>query len=137
MHELAAALYGLGSGTALAARPDARRPGDDVERARRGSGLAIRLDERALPVRPEVAAACEILGIDPLYAANEGKLVAIVGADDADLALSLLRAQPLGAEAAIVGEVAEAPAGMVVLDTAFGGCRIVGMLVGDPLPRIC
>jgi hydrogenase expression/formation protein HypE len=88
-------------------------------------------------VRPEVAAACEILGIDSLYAANEGKLVAMVAPEFADEALRLLQAHPLGRDAAIVGEVAAEPAALVVLDTAFGGSRIVGMLVGDPLPRIC
>jgi hydrogenase expression/formation protein HypE len=95
------------------------------------------LDEKALPVREQVAAACEILGIDPLYVANEGKLIAVVAAGRADEALTLLRAHPLGAEACIVGEVESEPAGLVLLQTAFGGSRVVDMLVGDPLPRIC
>jgi hydrogenase expression/formation protein HypE len=99
--------------------------------------VAIVLDERSLPVRPEVVGACEILGIDPLYVANEGKLVAIVAPDDADEALANLRSHRLGADAAIVGEVRPDPAGMVLLETAFGGSRVVDMLVGDPLPRIC
>lgn len=103
----------------------------------RAAGCAVRLDEAALPVRPEVAGACELLGLDPLYVANEGKFVAVVAAEDAEAALACLRADPLGADAAIVGTVAEDPAGMVVLDTAFGGSRVVDMLVGDPLPRIC
>jgi hydrogenase expression/formation protein HypE len=101
------------------------------------AGAAIVLDEAALPVRPEVAGACEILGIDPLYVANEGKLVAVVAPESADLALAALRAHPLGVEAAIVGEVRREPDGLVLLDTAFGGTRVVDMLVGDPLPRIC
>jgi hydrogenase expression/formation protein HypE len=101
------------------------------------AGLAVVLDEDALPVRPAVAAACELLGIDPLYVANEGKLVAVVAPEAADGALAALRGLPLGAEAAIVGEIRRDPAGLVLLDTALGGSRIVDMLVGDPLPRIC
>jgi hydrogenase expression/formation protein HypE len=95
------------------------------------------LDEAALPVRPAVAAAREILGIDPLYVANEGKLVAIVAPEAADEALARLRAHPLGAEAVLLGEVRDEPVGFVVLETTLGGTRIVDMLVGDPLPRIC
>jgi hydrogenase expression/formation protein HypE len=96
------------------------------------TGLAVRLDERAIPVRAEVVGAAEILGIDPLYVANEGKLVAVVAPDAADEAL-----ERLGGDAAIVGELAADPPGLVLLDTALGGSRIVDMLVGDPLPRIC
>ena len=103
----------------------------------RDAGPGVVLDEAAIPVRPTVAGACEILGIDPLYVANEGKVLAVVAADAADEALALLRDHPLGAEAAIVGTVRAEPAGLVVLNTAFGGSRIVDMLVGDPLPRIC
>jgi hydrogenase expression/formation protein HypE len=95
------------------------------------------LEEAALPVRPPVAAACEILGIDPLYVANEGKLVAVVAPEAADEALALLRGHRLGRDAVLLGEVHEDPAGMVVLATVLGGRRIVDMLVGDPLPRIC
>jgi hydrogenase expression/formation protein HypE len=96
------------------------------------AGLAVRLDEEAIPVRPEVAGAAEILGIDPLYVANEGKLVAVVAAEAADEAC-----RRLGGDAAIVGELAADPPGLVLLETALGGSRIVDMLVGDPLPRIC
>jgi hydrogenase expression/formation protein HypE len=99
--------------------------------------LSIVIDEAGLPVRPEVNGACEILGIDPLYVANEGKLAAIVAPESADAALSALRAHPLGADAALIGEVREDPPGMVLLETAFGGSRVVDMLAGDPLPRIC
>jgi hydrogenase expression/formation protein HypE len=99
--------------------------------------LAIAVDEQALPVKPEVTAACEILGIDPLYVANEGKLVAVVAREAADAALTALRSHPLGRDAAVVGEVQATPEGLVLLDTAFGGSRVVEMLVGDPLPRIC
>jgi hydrogenase expression/formation protein HypE len=99
--------------------------------------MAVVLDETALPVRAEVVGACEILGIDPLYVANEGKLVAVVDADSADAALATLRAHPLGRDAALVGEVRAEPPGLVLLETAFGGSRVVDTLVGDPLPRIC
>jgi hydrogenase expression/formation protein HypE len=101
------------------------------------SETGIVLHESAIPVRAEVAGACEILGIDPLYVANEGKLVAVVAPDAAEGALAALRSHELGADAAIVGEVAGEPPGMVVLETAFGGSRVVDMLAGDPLPRIC
>jgi hydrogenase expression/formation protein HypE len=99
--------------------------------------VAIRLDEEALPLRREVVGACEILGIDPLYVANEGKLVAVVAPEDANAALAALRSHPLGREATLAGEVQAQPEGLVLLDTAFGGSRVVDMLVGDPLPRIC
>ena len=99
--------------------------------------VGIVIDEASLPVRPEVNGACEILGIDPLYVANEGKLMAIVAPDAAAAALAALASNDLGADARIVGHVREEQAGMVVLDTAFGGRRVVDMLVGDPLPRIC
>ncbi len=99
--------------------------------------LGIVLDETAVPLRAEVVGACEILGIDPLYVANEGKLAAIVAPEAAEQALATLRSHPLGAAAAIVGEVTAQPAGLVLLRTTFGGSRVVDMLVGDPLPRIC
>ena len=99
--------------------------------------VAIVIDEEALPVRPEVNGACEILGLDPLYVANEGKLAAIVAADAADAALAALRSHPLGRDAAIVADVREDPPGLVLLETVFGGSRVVDMLAGDPLPRIC
>ena len=103
----------------------------------RDSDLAVVLDEDALPVAPAVAGACDLLGIDPLYVANEGKMVAVVPPDEADAALDALRAHRLGAQAAIIGEIRAEPEGVVVLRTGFGGTRIVDMLVGDPLPRIC
>jgi hydrogenase expression/formation protein HypE len=101
------------------------------------AGVAISVKEDAVPVRDEVRGACEILGIDPLYVACEGRLVAFVAPHAAETALRAMQAHPLGAGSAIVGMVKEAPAGMVLLETQFGGTRIVDMLVGDPLPRIC
>jgi hydrogenase expression/formation protein HypE len=101
------------------------------------SGVAIALEGTAIPVPVPVAAACEVLGLDPLYVANEGVLVAIVAADAAGSALKALRAHPTGADAVQIGEVKEGPAGMVTLRTGLGGSRVVDMLPGDQLPRIC
>jgi len=103
----------------------------------RAAQVAVVLEEAALPLDPVVGGACDLLGIDPLYVANEGKLVAVVGPEDTDAALAALRAHPLGSRATRIGEVRGDPPGIVVLRTAFGGTRIVDMLVGDPLPRIC
>ena len=88
-------------------------------------------------MRTEVRGAAELLGIDPMYVACEGRLVAIVDGGQADRALAALRAHPLGEQAAVIGQVTEDPPGIVLLKTAFGGTRIVNLLVGDPLPRIC
>ncbi|HEV7209854.1 MAG TPA: hydrogenase expression/formation protein HypE [Mycobacteriales bacterium] len=99
--------------------------------------VGVVLEESRVPVRPEVAGAGEILGIDPLYVANEGKLVAFVAAEQADAALAAMQALPAGCDAAIVGEVREEPRGRVLGRTTFGGHRLIDMLVGDPLPRIC
>ena len=101
------------------------------------AAVGVALDEAAIPVRPAVTAACELLGIDPLYVANEGRLVAVVPAGEVDAALGSLRAHPCGREAAVIGKIVADPPGMVTLATAFGGTRIVDLLVGDPLPRIC
>jgi hydrogenase expression/formation protein HypE len=101
------------------------------------SGVGMRLDEASIPVRPEVRGACEILGLDPLYVANEGKLVAVVPGDAADRLLKAMRAHPLGTNAAIIGEVVADPIGMVVMRSLVGGTRVVTMLAGEQLPRIC
>jgi hydrogenase expression/formation protein HypE len=101
------------------------------------SQVAVVLDESAVPVRPVVNGASELLGIDPLYVACEGRLVAVVAPERADAALAALRAHPLGEGAAVIGAIRDDPPGLVLLRTAFGGTRIVDLLVGDPLPRIC
>ncbi|CAN5556127.1 hydrogenase expression/formation protein HypE [soil metagenome] len=103
----------------------------------RDSGYGVALWEERLPIRDVVNGACEILGIDPLYVANEGKLLAVVAPESADAALEALRNIEGGEEAQIIGEVREEPARMVVMHTGFGGTRMIDMLVGDPLPRIC
>ena len=99
--------------------------------------VAIAIDEERVPVHQAVRGACEILGLDPLHIANEGKLIAIVPPEAAAAALAALRGHPLGADAAVIGEVLAEPAGMVLLRTGIGGSRVLDMLVGDPLPRIC
>ncbi|MDT5092676.1 MAG: hydrogenase expression/formation protein HypE [Mycobacterium sp.] len=99
--------------------------------------FALILDEASLPVQPQVLGACDMLGIDPLYVANEGKFLAIVPAQEAEAAVSALKAHPQGTDATVVGEIVPEPHGIVALRTSFGGSRIVDMLVGDPLPRIC
>ena len=99
--------------------------------------VAVVLSESALPIRRPVGGACDMLGIDPLYVANEGKFVAVVPAEQAQAALAAMKAHPLGADAAIIGRIAAEPERIVLLETSFGGSRIVDMLVGDPLPRIC
>ena len=101
------------------------------------SNVCMRINESALPIREEVRGMCEILGLDPLYLANEGKLVAIVPAQSADIVLHTMRAHHAGTHSAIIGEVTETPAATVILTTRFGGQRIVDMLVGEQLPRIC
>jgi hydrogenase expression/formation protein HypE len=103
----------------------------------RDSGYGVALWEENLPIRDVVHGACEILGIDPLYVANEGKLLAVVAQEQADAALGALRNTEGGEEASIIGEVRGEPARMVVMHTQFGGTRMIDMLVGDPLPRIC
>ncbi|HXE54334.1 MAG TPA: hydrogenase expression/formation protein HypE [Tepidisphaeraceae bacterium] len=101
------------------------------------SRVGVRLAESAIPLRPEVKAACEILGLDVLYVANEGKLVAAVPPEEAERCLAVMRKHPLGQNAAIVGEVVEDHPGMVVLKSLVGGERVVTLLAGEQLPRIC
>jgi hydrogenase expression/formation protein HypE len=103
----------------------------------RDSGYGVALWEENIPIRDVVHGACEILGIDPLYVANEGKLLAVVAPESADAALETLRNIDGGEEASILGEIREEPERMVVMYTLFGGTRMIDMLVGDPLPRIC
>ena len=90
-----------------------------------------------MPIRDTVRGACELLGLDPLHIANEGQFLAVVSAELAESALRALRAAPGGEEAVMIGEIRERPAGAVLVTTLYGGSRLVDMLVGDPLPRIC
>jgi hydrogenase expression/formation protein HypE len=137
VHELAASLLELGGAVRWLRDPTRGGLATALNELAQEAGLAVALDEESLPLRRAVIGACEILGIDPLYVANEGKLVAVVAPEAAEDALARLRAHELGVEAALIGEIRAEPEGLVVLDTAFGGGRIVDMLVGDPLPRIC
>ncbi len=101
------------------------------------ANVGIRLDERSLPINEEVQGACEILGLDPLYVANEGKLLAVVPPGELDAVLAAMRAHPLGAKAAVIGEVVDDHPGLVTMKTRIGGTRVVDMLSGEQLPRIC
>ena len=101
------------------------------------AGVGIEIDERFIPVREEVKGACEMLGLDPLYVANEGKLIAIVATDAADCVLAAMRSHPLGAQARMIGTVTAAHPRLVTMRTTVGPSRIVDMLAGDQLPRIC
>jgi len=103
----------------------------------KSANVGMVLDENALPVRPEVAAACELLGMDPLFVANEGKLIAVVPAEDAEALLETMRRHPLGKDAAIIGHVVDAHPGIVVAKTGIGGTRVITMQIGEQLPRIC
>jgi hydrogenase expression/formation protein HypE len=103
----------------------------------RDSGHGIVLFEEKIPVRDSVRGACELLGLDPLHIANEGQFLAIVSTEQSESALQALRATPGGEEAEMIGEIREQPAGAVLVTTLYGGTRLVDMLVGDPLPRIC
>jgi hydrogenase expression/formation protein HypE len=139
-----AALHGL-IDAMLAVVPDLRTLRDPtrgglattLNEIARQSGVGMMLDEGALPVHGEVAAACELLGLDPLYVANEGKLVAICPAASADRLLAAMRAHPLGREAALIGQVVADPRGFVEMRTRLGGRRTVDWLTGEQLPRIC
>jgi hydrogenase expression/formation protein HypE len=103
----------------------------------RAADVGVVVAEDAIPVRGEVRGACELLGIDPMYVACEGRLVAVVPGEFAEAAVEVMRNDPLGTQAAVIGSVVADQPGIVRLKTAFGGTRIVDLLVGDPLPRIC
>ncbi len=138
LHTLVAALIeAVGDGVHCLKDPTRGGVATSLNEMAIASEVAIALDERMIPVRPGVRGACEILGLDPLTIANEGKLLAVVSSDAADAALAAMRAHPLGQAATIIGEVLADPPAMVFLRTGIGGTRVLDMLVGDPLPRIC
>ena len=103
----------------------------------RAAKVGMHLDETKIPVQPDVAAACELLGLDPLYVANEGKLVCLCDAEDADRLLAVMQEHPLGRDAAIIGHVNDDPACLIEMETDIGGLRVVDWLSGEQLPRIC
>jgi hydrogenase expression/formation protein HypE len=127
------------AGPSLRCLRDATRGGvaSVLNELARASSVAMVVRERDVPVQPAVAGAAELLGIDPMYVANEGKLVAFVAPEAAEAALAALRAVPGCEQAVEIGEVKTEPPGMVLVETAFGGKRVMDQLVGDPLPRIC
>jgi hydrogenase expression/formation protein HypE len=137
LHELVAEM--LATGAELRCLRDPTRGGlaTTLNEIARQSGVGMMLDEAAIPVNPPVAAACEFLGLDPLYVANEGKLVAIVAAEDAERLLAAMRAHPRGAGAARIGAVTADDHHFVQMTTCMGGRRIVDWLTGEQLPRIC
>jgi hydrogenase expression/formation protein HypE len=126
-----------GSGLRFMRDPTRGGVGTVLNELARDSGYGVALWEENLPIRDVVNGACEILGIDPLYVANEGKLLAVIAPEAADSALKALRGVEGGEEAAVIGEIREEPSRMVLMHTRFGGARMIDMLVGDPLPRIC
>jgi hydrogenase expression/formation protein HypE len=138
LHRLTAALaQGIGPG--LHAMRDPTRGGvaTTLCEIAASAGVAMTIEESAIPLHPQVRVACDLLGLDPLYLANEGKLLALVDEIEAENALKIIRQFPEGHEAAIIGEVCESPAGRVEMRTMAGGRRLVNPLSGEPLPRIC
>ncbi len=140
-----AALHGLVADMVAAVGPSLRLMRDPtrgglaatLNEVAQQSGVGIMLDERAIPVREEVAAACELLGLDPLTVANEGKLIAVVAPAAAEDLVTAMRAHPLGQNAAVIGDVIDDAQHFVQMTTSFGGGRIVDWLTGEQLPRIC
>jgi hydrogenase expression/formation protein HypE len=138
LHKLTASLLAAaGAGVHVLRDPTRGGLASALNEIARASRAGVRLEETAIPVAEPVRGACEILGLDPLYVANEGKLVAIVARESAERALAALRAHPLGREAAAIGEVTADHPGKVFLRSRIGGTRVVDMLSGEQLPRIC
>jgi hydrogenase expression/formation protein HypE len=137
LHDLVAAMLDAVPGIRCLRDPTRGGLASTLNELAQQSGVGMQLREQAIPVRAEVAAACELLGLDPLNVANEGKLIAICPADQAKPLLAAMRAHPKGRDAAIIGEVFDDPHHFVQMETAFGGNRIVDWLAGEQLPRIC
>ncbi len=137
LHTLIAQVLGTGADIRCLRDPTRGGLASALNEIANQSGVGMMLNEQAIPIRPVVAAACEFLGLDPLYVANEGKLIVICAASDASLVLTAMQAHPLGVEASVIGEVISDAHHFIQLNTAFGGRRIVDWLSGEPLPRIC
>ncbi len=137
LHTLVAAMIDAVPGIAVLRDPTRGGLAATLNEIARGAHVGMHLDETAIPVKPEVAAACELLGLDPLYVANEGKLVCLCDAGDADTLLAVMKTHPLGRDAAIIGKVVKDDAGLVEMETDIGGLRVVDWLSGEQLPRIC
>jgi hydrogenase expression/formation protein HypE len=137
LNGLVDAILAAGPGTRTLRDPTRGGAATSLNEFARASRVGIKLDESAVKVRPDVAGACEILGIDPLYVANEGKLIAVVPADEADAVLAAMQSHEQGREAAVIGRVVADHPGLVAMKTGLGAERIVDMPVGEQLPRIC
>jgi hydrogenase expression/formation protein HypE len=137
LHGLVADMLGVSTGIRCLRDPTRGGLSSSLNEIAERSGVGIELQESAIPVREEVQGACELLGLDPLYVANEGKLVAVVAPDAADVLLAAMRQNPLGRDAQMVGTVTGAHPGIVTTRTRLGTSRIVDLLSGDQLPRIC
>ena len=137
LHRMVADMIDVAPGIALLRDPTRGGLSAALNELVSGSRLGLTLDEAAIPVRPEVASACELLGLDPLHIANEGKLVCICPPEDAEALLAVMRAHPEGRDAARIGTVCADQPGFVRMTTAIGGTRIVDWLSGEQLPRIC
>ncbi len=137
LHELIAALLAAAPGTRFIRDPTRGGAATVLNEIAEAAQVAIEIDEASTPLRDEVRGFCEILGLDPLYLANEGKIIAVVPPEQGEPALAALRAHPLGRAASIIGRVTGGEPGRVTMRTVFGGSRIVDMLVGEQLPRIC
>jgi hydrogenase expression/formation protein HypE len=137
LHELVATMLAAAPGLRCLRDPTRGGLAATLNEIANQSGVGMHIREAAIPVRPEVAAACELLGLDPLYVANEGKLIAICPPEDAERLLAAMRAHPLGGAAALIGTVREDPHDFVTMETVFGGNRLVDWLSGEQLPRIC
>jgi hydrogenase expression/formation protein HypE len=137
LNRLASALYELGPDLRVLRDPTRGGVATTLCEFTQGRGFSIELQEKNIPVAEGVEAACDILGLDPLYCANEGKLLAVVSADAAERALEIMRSLPEGKNAAIIGQVTENHPGKLILRTRFGGSRVLAKLAGDQLPRIC
>jgi len=137
LHTLVEAILDVAPGTRLLKDPTRGGLATALNEIVRRAGVGIAVNEERIPIRAEVRGACEILGLDPLHIANEGKLVAVVPVGETDRVLRAMRGHPLGIQSALIGEVTAEPKGMVVLRTPIGGSRVLDMLAGDALPRIC
>ena len=137
LNGLADAILSLGAGVRVLRDPTRGGVATTLNEFTEGTALSIELEEKQIPVRPQVRAACDMLGLEPLYCANEGKLLAVVSPEDTERVLARMRELPEGADAAVIGTVSDRHPGRVVMKTAFGGTRILQKLAGAQLPRIC
>lgn len=137
LNGLVDAILSLGAGVRVLRDPTRGGVATTLNEFTEGTALSIELEEEQIPVRPQVRAACDMLGLEPLYCANEGKLLAVVSPEDTERVLARMRELPEGADAAVIGTVSDRHPGRVVMKTAFGGTRILQKLAGAQLPRIC